>query len=258
MQRTPKRSAKTLWKGERPVAWFVYMLRCRDGSLYTGCTDHVERRLAAHQSGKGAKYTRSRLPVELVYQEEAADRSAALRREAAIKKLTRKEKLELLEGKAVLTMEMRRKDRQMSEEFAWQVFDQCEYAFLAMTAEDGTPYGVAVNVFRDGTDVYFHCAMEGRKTECMRKNPRVCLTCVSRAEVVPENLATLYASAIAFGTAEEVVETEEKVRLLRRLCERYGVPADHGAMREAFAGCGPRTAVWRVRVDTITGKARQK
>lgn len=80
------------------MAWFVYMLRCGDGSLYTGCTDHVERRLAAHQSGKGAKYTRSRRPVELVYQEEVADRSAALRREAAIKKLTRKQKIELLNG----------------------------------------------------------------------------------------------------------------------------------------------------------------
>lgn len=87
------------WKGEGPVAWFVYMLRCCDGSLYTGCTDHVERRLAVHQSGKGAKYTRSRLPVELVYQEEVTDRSAALRREAAIKKLTRKEKIKLLNGK---------------------------------------------------------------------------------------------------------------------------------------------------------------
>ena len=80
------------------MAWFVYMLRCCDGSLYTGCTDHVERRLSVHQSGKGAKYTRSRLPIELVYQEMAVDRSAALRREAAIKKLSRKEKLNLLRG----------------------------------------------------------------------------------------------------------------------------------------------------------------
>lgn len=79
------------------MAWFVYLLRCRDGSLYTGCTDNVERRLSVHQSGKGAKYTRSRLPVELVYQEPAADRSAALRREAAIKRLPRREKLKLLE-----------------------------------------------------------------------------------------------------------------------------------------------------------------
>lgn len=84
----------------------MYMLRCRDGSLYTGCTDHVERRLTVHQSGKGAKYTRSRLPVKLVYQEEAVDRSAALRREAAIKKLTRQEKLNLLEEKRRMQEEL--------------------------------------------------------------------------------------------------------------------------------------------------------
>jgi len=83
----------------RPVAWFVYMLRCGDGSLYTGYTDDVQRRLATHQSGKGAKYTRSRLPVALAYQEELEDKSAALRREAAIKRLSRREKLKLIEEK---------------------------------------------------------------------------------------------------------------------------------------------------------------
>lgn len=79
------------------MGWFVYMLRCGDGTLYTGYTDCVERRLSVHQSGKGAKYTRSRLPVELVYQEELPDKSCALRREAAIKKLTRGQKLALAE-----------------------------------------------------------------------------------------------------------------------------------------------------------------
>ena len=79
------------------MKYYVYLLRCGDGSLYTGYTDDVERRLAVHQSGKGAKYTRSRLPVELVYSEELPDKSAALRREAAIKKLTREKKLALIE-----------------------------------------------------------------------------------------------------------------------------------------------------------------
>ncbi len=82
------------------MAWTVYMLRCGDGSLYTGCTDDMARRLAAHQSGRGAKYTRSHLPVELVYQETAADKSAALRRELAIKRLPRSRKLALLEPEA--------------------------------------------------------------------------------------------------------------------------------------------------------------
>ena len=79
------------------MSWYVYMLRCGDDTLYTGCTNDMTRRLAAHQKGTGAKYTRSRLPVELVYQESLPDRSAALRREAAVKKLSRAQKLALVE-----------------------------------------------------------------------------------------------------------------------------------------------------------------
>ena len=80
------------------MSWFVYMLRCGDGTLYTGVTDDVSRRLAAHRSGKGAKYTRGRGPLELVYQEEVPDKSAALRREIEIKRLTRQEKERLIES----------------------------------------------------------------------------------------------------------------------------------------------------------------
>ena len=78
--------------------WYVYMLRCEDGSLYTGIASDVEKRFAMHKSGHGAKYTRSHPPVAVVYCEEpCADKSAALRREAAIKKLPRAKKLELTE-----------------------------------------------------------------------------------------------------------------------------------------------------------------
>ena len=75
---------------------YVYILKCRDGSLYTGWTNNIEKRLAAHNSGAGAKYTKGRGPVTLVYLEKLPDRSAALRREAAIKKLTRQQKKELI------------------------------------------------------------------------------------------------------------------------------------------------------------------
>lgn len=78
------------------MGYLIYILRCGDGTLYTGCTNDLPRRLQAHQSGRGAKYTRSRLPVELVYQEAVPDRSAALRREAAIKRLDRRRKLALI------------------------------------------------------------------------------------------------------------------------------------------------------------------
>ena len=76
--------------------WRVYILRCTDNSLYTGVTNNLEKRLNAHNSGKGAKYTKARRPVVLVYNENAANRSAAQIREAEIKKLTRVEKLGLI------------------------------------------------------------------------------------------------------------------------------------------------------------------
>jgi putative endonuclease len=76
-------------------AW-VYLLRCADGSLYTGWTSDLERRLAAHAAGRASRYTRSRLPVELALALPMPDRSAARREEARIKRLSRAEKLALL------------------------------------------------------------------------------------------------------------------------------------------------------------------
>jgi putative endonuclease len=72
------------------------MLRCRDGSLYTGATNDLAGRVAAHAAGRGARYTRSRLPVELAWSEPARGRSGALKREAALKRLSRAEKLTLV------------------------------------------------------------------------------------------------------------------------------------------------------------------
>jgi putative endonuclease len=78
------------------MRWVVYMLRCRDGSLYTGITNDLTKRLAAHRAGTGARYTRARLPVRLVYRELRATRGSALRREGAIKRLPRAAKLALV------------------------------------------------------------------------------------------------------------------------------------------------------------------
>lgn len=76
---------------------YVYMLLCADGSLYTGWTNNLAKRLESHQAGKGAKYTRSRLPVALAYYEEYETESDARKRECAIKKLSRQKKEELLQ-----------------------------------------------------------------------------------------------------------------------------------------------------------------
>ena len=78
------------------MSHWVYIARCSDGSLYTGMATDVDRRIDEHNDGKGAKYTRSRRPIEEVYREECASKSAALKREAAIKRLSRAEKLNLI------------------------------------------------------------------------------------------------------------------------------------------------------------------
>jgi len=78
--------------------WKVYILKCSDGSLYTGITTDLARRVREHNSGKGAKYTRSRRPVAPVYSEDYPDRSSASREEARIKKLSRDDKLFLVES----------------------------------------------------------------------------------------------------------------------------------------------------------------
>lgn len=76
--------------------WHLYILRCKDGTLYTGITTDVDRRFEAHQCGKGAKYTRGRGPLELVYREECGTHSQALKRELEVKALPREKKLALL------------------------------------------------------------------------------------------------------------------------------------------------------------------
>lgn len=87
-----ERSAfSTLW---------IYIVQCSNNTLYTGSAQDVEKRISLHNDGKGAKYTRSRLPVKLIYSEECIDRSSALKREAEIKKLTRSEKQRLIAGSA--------------------------------------------------------------------------------------------------------------------------------------------------------------
>lgn len=78
--------------------YYTYILECADGSLYCGYTNDVEARVKVHNSGMGAKYTKPRLPVKVVYSEEFETKSEALKREAAIKKLTRKKKLKLING----------------------------------------------------------------------------------------------------------------------------------------------------------------
>ncbi|HXS09489.1 MAG TPA: GIY-YIG nuclease family protein [Candidatus Krumholzibacteria bacterium] len=98
----------------RRPSWFVYMVRCKDRTLYTGVSTDVKRRVEEHNDGSGARYTRSRCPVELVYREKAADRSAAQKREYEIKRMTAEGKQELVAKYRVRTAKRRPRRRKGS------------------------------------------------------------------------------------------------------------------------------------------------
>lgn len=91
MQANDKRRKKS--KRKKEDKWFLYILKCGDNSLYTGIAKDIQKRFEAHSAGKGARYTRTRLPLELVYQETCPSRSAALIRECAVKSLPKAKKL---------------------------------------------------------------------------------------------------------------------------------------------------------------------
>ena len=86
------------------MAWHVYIIECSDGTLYTGITNDLDRRITAHNDGRGAKYTKSRRPVRLRFSEPAADRKNASQREYAIKSLCKAEKMRLITPEPLITI----------------------------------------------------------------------------------------------------------------------------------------------------------
>lgn len=109
------------YKKEKPNSddgkYFIYVMECSDGSLYTGITNDTEKRLKVHNSGKGAKYTRGRLPVKIVYREEVQTKGEALSRERQIKKLKREDKLELIRIKRGETQWKKNTESQSEREY---------------------------------------------------------------------------------------------------------------------------------------------
>ena len=107
---------------------------------------------------------------------------------------------------------------------------------------------------RGGNYLYIHCAQAGEKTDCLNHQPQVCVTCVEGGAWVDQPaLTTRYASAVMLGRAEELTDEADKVKALRLLCMRLAPehPRSHGD----FSECRGKTAVWRITVEQITGKA---
>lgn len=151
---------------------------------------------------------------------------------------------------------MRRKDRQQTEKFAWQVADEAPFACLSMVTPQGEPYQVPISPARQGDCFYFHCALEGKKVDCLAQHPNVCLSFVTGVEPIPAQYTTRYRSAIAFGTAKLVTEEAEKMLALELICRRYAASAMDGYVQEANRLLS-RTGIWKVRVEAITGKEKK-
>lgn len=150
---------------------------------------------------------------------------------------------------------MRRKDRQQTEEFAIKLLDKCEYAVLSTVGSDGMPYAVPVSPVKCGNFVYIHCAPAGRKLDNIKFNKNVCLVCVGRTRLLPEEYSTEYESAISFGECEIVEDREEKIFALRKLCEKYA-PNNMDAFDAAINRSLHRTCICKISIREISGKAK--
>lgn len=150
---------------------------------------------------------------------------------------------------------MRRKDREQSREFAINLLDKCEYAILSTSGADGKPYAVPVSPVMCGDFIYIHCAPSGRKLDNMKFNKSVCLVCVGKTKLLPNEYSTEYESAVTFGECEIVESDEEKIFALRKLCEKYA-PNNMDAFDAAINRSLHRTSICKISIKEISGKAK--
>ena len=156
---------------------------------------------------------------------------------------------------------MRRSDRQQDQAFSLALIDKCTHGVVAFSAADGTPYCIPLSLVRVNNSLYFHCAREGRKIDLLRQNPRVCVSFVGEDTPgfeQPSDFTTFFQSVVVAGTAVEITQAEEKIAALRALCEKI-TPEHMSEDRFELAICHSLgvTAVWRIDMDEITGKAKK-
>jgi len=150
---------------------------------------------------------------------------------------------------------MRRKDRERGREFALEVIDRCEYGTVAFQGAE--PYCLPLSLVRVGEDLYFHCALEGKKLDLLRRDPRVCVSFVSHNQAAEDDFTTFFRSASVVGVASEVTREAEKIAALRALCEKL-TPAHIDAFDGAIARSLSRTGIWKIHMEQITGKEKRK
>ncbi len=157
---------------------------------------------------------------------------------------------------------MRKASRRQDSDWALEVFDKAPYVTVSMCRPDGTPYGLPLSLVRaDESTFYFHCADEGEKIDCLKYNPIVSLSAVSRCaprfEEEKLNFTEHYRSAIAIGRCEWVDNRTEKIEALRLLCQRF-LPHHMAHFDAAIARSLDRTTIIKITLtEPPVGKSKQ-
>jgi len=151
--------------------------------------------------------------------------------------------------------EVRRTDRVIPDAEVRDLLRRAEWGVLSTVSEDGTPYGVPLNYWVTDDSLYFHCAVEGRKTENLGHSPSVSFCVVGTTEVMPEKFGTKYESVIVAGRAEEVFAAGKEAAL-EGLLRKYSADFfDEGI--DYIRTIGEKTRVFRIEIDHVSGKARR-
>lgn len=146
---------------------------------------------------------------------------------------------------------MRRFKQQLADEEVERILRNGKYCVLAVSGDGGYPYAVPVNYVYDGTSVYIHCAAQGHKIDALRRNPKCSLCIVDKDTVVPEEFTTYFRSVIAFGEAQFIEPTDEKVRVLKQLGEKYSPGIESGAEINRFI---TTVCIIKIHIECVSGK----
>lgn len=173
---------------------------------------------------------------------------------------------------------MRRKDRQMNEDFGRQVIDKARYGVVSMIDEDNNPHGLPLSIVREGDYLYFHSAREGNKVDILKNNPKVSIAFVGDVNI-PENyrkeeldeivkdkskaallissvFTTEFESALVKGQVNLVEDEEEKIKAMRLICKKY-TPDKMEYFNMAIKAGLKRTNVYRIKIEEITAKRKK-
>lgn len=153
--------------------------------------------------------------------------------------------------------EMRRNDKQLSNEESFEILKNSTHMILSTKLENNYPYSIPLNhVYEDGK-LYFHCAMEGQKVDAFKLDDKVCISIVIKEEILPEKFTTVFTSVTAFGKISPVTDEEERTRGLTALIKKFS-PDFYESGIKYIEKLRNKTLLYAVEIEHITGKSNAK